>query len=118
MNHATELTYTCVGDYDLPNLLPPPDPKIGVWGQRRWDYLSGNRNGIYTGMLLAGTLNRHLEEINNQAEELYSQTVTTLAYVEGATEHLKATDQMAWIGLMNSIYHRAEEIVWKELIEV
>ena len=118
MNHATELTYTRVGDYNLPNLPPPPDPKVGVWGQRRWDYLRRNRNGMYTGMLLAGTLNRHLEEIDQQAEVLYSQTVTPLAHAEGATEHLKATDQMMWVGIMNSIRHRAEEIVRKELIEV
>lgn len=118
MNHATELTYTRVGDYNLPNLPPPPDPKVGVWGQRRWDYLRRSRNGIYTGMLLAGILNRHLEEIDQQAETLYSQTATTLAHAEGATEHLKATDQMAWVGIMNSIRQRAEEIVRKELIEV
>ena len=118
MNHATELTYTRVGDYNLPNLLPPPDPDVGVWGQRRCDYLRRNRNGIYTGMLLAGTLNRHLEEMDLQADELYSQTVTTLAHAEGATEQLKATDQMAWVGSMNSIRHRAEEIVRKELIDV
>lgn len=116
MNHMTELTYTRVGDYALPKLLPPPDPKVGVWGQRRWEYLRRNRNGIYTGMLLAGTLNQHLEEIDRQADELYSQTVTSLSHEEGATEQLKATDQMAWVGLMNSIRHRAEETVRKELI--
>ena len=118
MHHTTELTYTRVGDYNLPNLLPPPDPKVGVWGQRRWDYLRRKRHGIYTGMLLAGTLNRHLVEIDRQAEKLYSQTVTTLAHAEGATEQLKAADQMAWVGIMNSIRHRAEEIVRKELIAV
>ena len=75
-------------------------------------------NGIYTGMILAGTMNRHLEEAARQAEELFSKTVASLASAEGATEQLKATDQMAWVGLMNSIRHRAEEIVRKELIEV
>jgi hypothetical protein len=69
-------------------------------------------------MLLTGTLNRHLKEIDRQAEELFSQVVESLARSEGATERLKATDQMAWVGLMNSIRHRAEEIVRKELIEV
>lgn len=118
MNHATELTYTRVGDYFLPNLLPPPEPQVGIWGQRRRDHLRRTRNGLYTGMLLTGTLNRHLEEIDRQAEVLFSQTVTTLAHAEGATEHLKATDQMMWVGIMNSIRHRAEEIVRKELIEV
>lgn len=118
MNHASELTYTRVGDYFLPNLLPPPEPQVGIWGQRRRDHLRRTRNGLYTGRLLAGTLNRHLEEIDRQAEELFSKTVASLASAEGTTERLKATDQMAWVGLMNSIRHRAEEIVRKELIEV
>ena len=118
MNHATELTYTRVGDYFLPNLLTPPEPQVVIWGQRRRDHLCRTRNCLYNGMLLAGTLNRHLEEIDRQAEELFSQTVASLASAEGATERLKATDQMAWVGLMNSIRHRAEEIVLKELIEV
>lgn len=118
MNHATELTYTRVGDYFLPNLLPPPEPQVGIWGQRRRDHLRRTRNGLYTGMLLTRTLNLHLEEIDRQAEDLFSQTVASLASAEGATERQKATDQMAWVGLMNSIRHRAEEIVRKELIEV
>ena len=117
MNHATELTYTRVGDYFLPNLLPPPEPQVGIWGQRRRDHLRRTRNGLYTGMLLTRTLTLHLEESDRQAEDLFSQTVATLVSAEGATERLKATDQMAWVGLMNSIRHRAEEIVRKELIE-
>ena len=60
-------------------------------------------NGIYTGMILAGTMNRHLEEAARQAEELFSQTVESLASAEGATERLKATDQMAWIWEITSL---------------
>lgn len=116
MKSATELTYTRIGDYYLPNLLPPPDPEIGIWGRRRNTYLRKERNAIYTGMLLAGTLNDHLESIDQQAQTLFSQTVTCLARAEGATEQLKASDQLAWVGLMNSIRHRATEIVTKELI--
>lgn len=116
MNPASELAYTRIGDYYLPNLLPPPEPQIGIWGQRRRDYLRNERNPIYTGMLLSGSLNTHLEEIDRQANELFSQTVTNLALQEGATEQLKAVEQIAWVGLMNSIRHRAEEIVRKELI--
>ena len=116
MNSAPELTYTRVGDYYLPNLLPPPEPQIGIWGQRRRDYLQKERNPIYIGMLLSGTLNEHLESIDQQAIAMFSQTVTSLAQAEGVTEQLKARDQMAWVGLMNSIRHRAEEIVRKALI--
>lgn len=116
MNPASELTYTRVGDYYLPNLLPPLEPQIGVWGQRRRDYLRNERNPIYVGMLLAGTLNDHLESIDQQANIMFSQTVTSLAQTEGITEQLKACNQLAWVGLMNNIRHRAEEIVRKELI--
>lgn len=35
---------------------------------------------------------------------------------DGVTEELKAADQMAWVGAMNSIRNRAEEIVLTELI--
>ena len=69
MNPATELTYTLVGDYYLPNLLPPSESVIGIWGQRRRRYLREHHNGIYTGMLLVGTLNAHLAQINTQAQE-------------------------------------------------
>lgn len=116
MNLISELTYTRVGDYYLPNLLPPPEPQIGIWGQRRRDYLHKERNPIYIGMLLAGTLNDHLESIDQQAETMFSQTVTHLAQADGITEQLKACDQLARVGLMNNIHHRATEIVTKELI--
>lgn len=39
-----------------------------------------------------------------------------MAKVEGVTEVLKAADQMEWVRRMNSIHHRAEEIVTRTLI--
>ena len=116
MNQTNELTYTLVGDYYLPNLLPPKKAKIGIWGQRRRRYLREHRSGIYTGMLLAGTLDAHLTEIDTQAQELLSLMATRLAAAEGVTEVLKANDQMEWVRRMNSISSRAVEIVNKELI--
>ena len=41
-----------------------------------------------------------------------------MASAEGVTEELKCRDQMAWVGAMNSIRNRADEIVRTELIEV
>ena len=118
MNTATELTYTLVGDYYLPNLLPPSESEIGIWGQRRRRYLREHRSGIYTGMLLAGTLDTHLTEIDAQAQEMLSLLIARLAAAEGVTESLKASDQLEWIRRMNSIRSRAAEIVNKELIFV
>ena len=118
MNPANELTYTLVGDYHLPNLLPPKKAKIGIWGQRRRRYLREHHNGIYTGMLLVGTLNAHLAQINTQAQEMLSGISDRLAAVEGVTEELKARNQMEWVQRMNNIRSRAEEIVNKKLIYV
>lgn len=67
-------------------------------------------------MLLNGKLNAHLEEIVHTAEEMFLQRIDQIAALEGVTEQLKANDQMAWVGAMNSIPKRAEEIVISELI--
>lgn len=67
---AIKLTYQWEGDYLIPDLTPPPEPKIGVWGRRRKRYLQQHREPIYTGMLLSGSLNAHLEEIDKQAEKM------------------------------------------------
>jgi hypothetical protein len=111
-----ELTYHREGDYLLPDLIPPEAPRIGVWGMRRREFLRKHHNGIYTGLLLSGKLNAHLEEVDRQANEMFFQMVDQMAHVEGVTEQLKATDQMAWVGAMNNIRARAEEVVYAELI--
>lgn len=67
-------------------------------------------------MLLKGTLNAHLEEIDQQANEMLELLTRQMAAQEGVTEQLKAADQLAWVGCMNSIRNRAEEIISAELI--
>ena len=109
-------TYHKEGDYLIPNLAAPPSPHIGIWGLRRKNYLLKNREPIYTAMLLSGKLNAHLEEVDRQAEEMLFRLVDQMARTEGVTEQLKATDQMAWVGAMNNIRARAEEVVYAELI--
>ena len=69
-------------------------------------------------MLLSGKLDVHLAEINQQAEEMFFQLVEQMAQVEGVNEALKSTDQMAWVGRMNNIRNRAEEIVLSEVVYV
>lgn len=109
-------TYHREGDSLLPDLVAPESGTIGIWGQRRRRYLKEYRNGIYTGMLLSGTLNAHLVQIDTQTQEMLSRVSADLAAAEGVTEELKANDQMEWVRRMNSIRNRAEEIVYKELI--
>lgn len=112
------ITYRRLGDYLLPNLIPPKTIPVGIWGQRRRDYLRRHKDPIYTGLLLAGKLDTHLAEIDQVATEMYEQLVVQMAQAEGITEDLKATDQMAWVGRMNNIRDRATEVVLSELIYV
>ena len=110
------LTYHAEGDYLLPNLVPPAPPRIGVWGERRRQYLRKAKRAVYSAMLMTGTLNAHLEEADRQAEELLDRLTKQLAEHEGVTEALKAEDQMEWVRRMNNIRSRAEEVVLSELI--
>ena len=111
------LTYHWEGDYLIPDLIPPESPHIGIWGERRRQFLRAVKRPIYTGMLFSGTLNAHLEEIDRTAEEMLDRLLAQMAEREGVTEQVKAEDQMKWVRRMNSIRHRAEEIVRKDLIE-
>ena len=109
-------TYHREGDYFLPDLLPPESISVGIWGQRRKHYLKTQREPIYTALLLSGKLESHLSEVDAQAEAMFFQLVKQLAEQEGITEQLKADNQMEWVGQMNSIRNRAEEIILQELI--
>ena len=112
------ITYTQFGDYLLPNLVPPESPKVGRWGMLRHSYLRNRREGIYTGMLMKGTLNAHLEEIDRQANEMEQRLISQLAQQEKITEQLKAENQLEWVRRMNSIRSRADEIVLHDLIYI
>lgn len=111
-----KLTYHTEGDYLLPDVIPLQNPQIGVWGLRRKNYLLKNKKSLYTGMLLRGKLNAHLEEVDRTASEMLDRLIADMAKREGVTEALKAADQMAWVASMNGIRNRAEEIVLREVV--
>ena len=110
-----ELTYHWEGDYLIPDLEAP---RIGKYGTMRHKYLRSHHRGIFDGMLLEGSLNAHLKEIDRQANEMMELITIQMAQAEGVTEALKAHDQLAWIGAMNSIKSCAEEIVLHDLVYV
>lgn len=114
----TKITYTQQGDYLLPDLKLPEQPKveIGIFGKRHLRYLERNRKILYTNMLTKGKLTAYLADIDEQAENIFDQLVRQLAEREGVTEQLKANNQMLWVKKMNSIRNRAEKIVNHELI--
>ena len=107
----TKITYTQRGDYLLPDLELPEQPKveIGIFGKRRLRYLERNRKILYTNLLTKGKLTAYLADIDEQAENMFDRLVRQLAEREGVTEQLKAENQMLWVKKMNSIRNRAEE---------
>ena len=109
-------TYTKIGDYLLPNLIPPESPKVGRWGMLRFNYLRKHQEALYTIMLMEGTLNPHLEDVDRQAQEMEQHLISQLAQQESVSEQLKAENQMEWVAQMNNIRNRADEIVLNELI--
>ena len=92
--------------------------EVGIWGQRHYQYLRENRPITVNVMRMNGTLNSYLQEVNEQADEMCFQLVKQLAKQEGITEELKRRDQMAWVGAMNNIRDRVNEIVLNEVIFV
>ena len=113
-------TYTRQGDYELPNLIIPPEKEIeiGVWGQRYRRHLKQHHKIRYYNLLTAGILNKHLAEIDHQAELMFQSLVNAISEQENVTEKLKADDPMEWVKKMNNIRNRAAEIVNSELIFV
>ena len=111
-------TYERQGDYLLPCLTLPAEKEIsiGVWGQRRLNYLKHHRKVLYYNLLTSGKLHSHLADVEVQAQELFSRLVKEHAEKEGITELLKSTDQMKWVQRMNNIRIRVTEIVNADVV--
>lgn len=110
------LTYHQEGEYLIPDLIPPESPKIGKFGMQRLEFLRQRRRPIYSGLMMNGTLNSHLEEIDQTANEMLERLMDQMAQAEGVTETLKAENQMAWVARMNNIRSRVEEMILNDLI--
>lgn len=114
-------TYTQVGDYMSPDLLPAEEEKeahIGIGGLRHKRYLKQNHKVFYYNLLTSGKLNSYLTDIEQQAQHLFSRLVKDLAEKENVTEKLKANDMMLWVQKMNNIRNRAAEIVNAEIVYI
>ena len=89
---------------------------IGIWGRMHRAYLETEHPSLYDRLILNGTLDRHLADVEERAQAMLEQLTRRMAMQEGITESLKAVDQMEWIRRMNSIRSRAEEIVRDQII--
>ena len=116
----TGIHYELQGDYYLPCLELPEQPKveIGIWGKRHLKYIEHYRPILYTNLLTSCKLTAYLADIDKQAEDMFFRLVTQLAEKEDVTEQLKADNQMMWVRKMNNICNRVTEIVNIELIYI
>lgn len=106
-----KLTYIRCGDYYIPDIrLPEENRPIGRWGRMHRDYIKENN------LIRFNDLWTYLADLNEQAQSRLELIIEQMKAAEGVTENMKATDQMAWVGAMNSIRNRAEEIVTNELV--
>ena len=113
-----ELTYRKCGDYYLPNVRLPEQPKdyFGIFGEKRREYLREHHKIIYMNLLTSCELMPHLAEIDRQANEMMETLVEQMKKEYGVTEELKVKDQMKWVGIMNNIRNSAREIVLEEIV--
>ena len=113
--NSRNVTYSTVGDYQLPNLtLPQQEKALGKYGRLRRTYLMEHRPVLYNSMLLSGTLHPHLMEVEQTAESRMQQTMEQLLKQDPAPD--KAQNQLMWVQHMNSLKAQAEELVMTELI--
>ena len=111
------IEYVLVGDYYIPDLkLPNKERRIGKYGRMHREYLKEHNPMMFNDLVLEGQLWTYLADLNEQAQERLSLVVEQMKVSEGVTEELKAADQMAWVGVMNSIHNRAEEIGLNEIV--
>ena len=112
------LWYERIGDYYIPVLALSSEEQrpIGKWGRMHRDYLKEQRPILFNDLILSGQLWTYLADLNEQAQERLYLIIEQMKAAEGVNEELKATDQMAWVGAMNSLRNRAEEIILREMI--
>ena len=111
-------TYTMQGDYCLPDLTLPAEEErlIGVWAQRRRQYLKQHHKILYYNLLTSGKLRSHLADVEKEAQSLFLRLVKEYAKREGVTEQLKAENPTEWVQKMNNIRSRVAETVCADLI--
>ena len=114
------ISYTKVGDYLLPDLKLEDKERfnIGKYGLLKLEYLKKNKRGLYTELLMKDKLNKYLHDIDIPLIEKEQGLIKELAEKENITEELKNSNQLLWIGKMNNIKNRVEEIILKEYIYV
>ena len=114
-----EITYHKEGDYLIPDIIvenPKKDYHIGLYGRLKLEYMKKHQLGLYSDLILSGTLPEYLIEIDKTANDRAKKIINELAKKENVDENLKQNNQLEWVRCMNNIKNRSEEIVLHELI--
>ena len=121
MQKNTNIQYRQVGDYNIPNLILPPEEAgvtLGKWGMLHKDYLLKRKKVLFTTLLTQGKLYQHCAEIENQAQQMFDTLIEQMKESEGVIENLKEQNQLEWLQKMNNIQDYTKEIVYSELIYI
>ena len=119
MKSNTNIQYRQVGDFNIPNLILPPEEAnitLGKWGMLHKDYLLNHKKVLFTRLLTQGKLYQHCAEIETQARDMFDSLVEQMKATESVTEQLKEENQLKWVCRMSNIEARAREIICNELI--
>ena len=109
-------TYRQEGDYFVPNIKDDDEgmEPLRKYGMMRRTYLHKHQGRKSFMMSMKGTLEAHLREVDQNADEMLKLLMDQMLEKDPAPD--KATDQMGWVRHMNSIKAVAEEIVLNEIV--
>ena len=115
------IEYVLEGDYYVPLIKLDlegykPYSQLGKYARLRLNYLKEYDKITYQLLFIEGELYKHLQDVQDIATIRVNTIIEQLAKKENITEDLKATNQMAWVGAMNNMQNRAEEIVLQEVV--
>ena len=119
MSNKNSISYRRVGDYNIPNLILPPDEAnitLGKWGMLHKDYLFKHKKVLFTTLLAEGKLYQHCAEIENQARAMFDMLVGQMKDAEGVTEQLKEDNQLEWVCRMQNIEARVREYIFQTIV--
>lgn len=112
-------TYRQVGDYNIPNLILPPEEakiRLGKWGMMHKDYLIKHKKVVFATLLAEGKLYQHCAEVEKQARDMFERLVEQMKEHKGVSEQLKEENQLEWIAMTNNIRSKGTEIVIHDII--
>lgn len=113
------ISYRRVGDYNIPNLVLPPEETnitLGKWGMLHKDYLLKNKKVFFNLLLIQVKLYQHCVEVEKQAQDMFDTLVEQMKKAEGVTEQMKEKNQLDWVCCVQNIELRVREVVFNELI--